>query len=89
MALWVSEGHQPLQCRMICPDSEGPATQVVLEVLNRRHHGEELSARDAVAALSLVEGFAEIRHHSLPLWPRLSPHCTHAQVAGICVQSKL
>ncbi|CAL8265057.1 unnamed protein product [Gadus morhua 'NCC'] len=34
---------------MICPDREGPATQVVLEVLYRRHHGEEFSASDALS----------------------------------------
>jgi len=57
---------------MIRPDSEGAATQVVPEMLYRRHHGKELSPRDAVAALSLVEGFAEIRHYSFSFWPRLS-----------------
>ena len=55
------EGHEPLEKRQ--------ATEVVPEVTDGEHYGQELSAGNAVTPLRLVKGPAKVRHHSLSIRP--------------------
>ncbi|KAJ8403363.1 hypothetical protein AAFF_G00351350 [Aldrovandia affinis] len=70
------------------PYSEGQAPQIVFEVSASQQHSAELPAGDTVALFGFVEHPAEIRYHSLSLWPHLGQHLTHAHIISICAQNK-
>ena len=71
---------------MVCPHCKMQAAEVVLEVTDGEHYGQELSAGNTVAPLRLIKGPAKVRHHSLSIRPHLGEHPSHPDAASIGVQ---
>ncbi|XP_069040864.1 uncharacterized protein [Lepisosteus oculatus] len=79
--------EQPGEGHMVGPQPEPGPEQVRPEVVDRRHHRQQLATGHAVVLFSPSQSPTIVSHYALPIWPLLRQHCTHARVTRVGIEN--